>query len=324
MKTPCGVPNGKKNYLLSIHTKALLAVILGNSIFGFSFLFTKTALSMTHPSVMLAIRFTTAFLVLNLMVLFGRWIRRKDGQPLLQFSLKKKPIKYALLLAIFQPVIYFSAESYGITYTSSAFAGSILAVVPVLGIILDVLIMHTKVTKKQVAGAVFSVVGVVITTLGAETKGNTVLGVLLLMIAVSVGALFYVLSNKAGEYFSPLERTYVMFGTGSFVYVVLALVQARGNYETLIWKPITSPAFWGCILYLAVISSVGAFMLMNYGSSHISVSEASIFSNLTTVISIVAGVAVLHETFTLQQVIGAVIILISVYVACTGKERKSR
>ena len=109
---------------MSIRTKALLAVITGNTIFGFSFLFSKVALQMTVPSVLLAVRFTTAFVVLNLIAFVGRNIKKKDGDPLVEFSLKGKPLKYVLLLALFQPIIYFLGESYGIEYTSSAFAGT--------------------------------------------------------------------------------------------------------------------------------------------------------------------------------------------------------
>ena len=54
---------------------------------------------------------------------------------------------------------------------------------------------------------------------------------------------------------------------------------------------------------------------MNYGTVRVTVSEASIFANLTTVISIIAGVAFLHEVFTPFQIVGAVIILISVFFA---------
>ena len=57
---------------MKTRTKALIAVILGNSIFGFSFLFSKIALELTIPSVMLAVRFTVAFIALNLVVLFGK------------------------------------------------------------------------------------------------------------------------------------------------------------------------------------------------------------------------------------------------------------
>jgi drug/metabolite transporter (DMT)-like permease len=300
---------------MATRTKALIAVIIGNSIFGFSFLFSKVALQITVPSVLLAVRFFTAFVVLNLMVVIGKTIRKKNGEPLMKFALKGKPVKYVLLLALFQPVIYFVAESYGIKFTSSAFAGTIIAVIPIMGLIFDVLIMHVKVSYKQVLCAIASVVGVIITTLGAEGMKSSVLGVIMLMIAVFAGALFYVFSKKSGEYFNPLERTYVMFGVGSFVYICIALVECAGNYSEMIVEAIMMPQFWGCIIYLAVASSVIAFMVLNYGSSHVSVSEASLFANLTTVISIVAGVIVLHETFTMQQVIGAVIIIASVYIS---------
>lgn len=309
---------------MSTRTKALIAVIIGNSIFGFSFLFSKVALQITVPSVLLAVRFFTAFAVLNLIAVVGRNIRKRNGDPLVEFSLKGKPLKYVLLLALFQPVIYFVAESYGIKFTSSAFAGTIIAVIPIMGLIFDVLIMHVKVSLKQVLCAVASVVGVIITTLGAEGMKSSVLGVMVLMIAVVAGALFYVFSKKSGEYFNPLERTYVMFGVGSTVYICIALVECAGQYDEMIINALTMPQFWGCIIYLAVASSVIAFMVLNYGSSHVSVSEASLFANLTTVISIVAGVVVLHETFTLQQIIGAAIIIASVYISSAdpgkGKE----
>ena len=300
---------------MNLRAKALAAVIAGNTIFGFSFLFSKVALQMTVPGVLLAARFLTAFAVLNIIVIFGRLIKNRDGEPLVIFSLRGKPLKDVLLLALFQPVIYFAAESYGIQFTSSAFAGTIIAVIPVMGVISDVIIMKAAVSKKQIICALTSVAGVALTTLGAEGMKSSVAGTAILMAAVVAGALFYVFSKKSGEHFNPLERTYVMFGTGSAVYVCFALILCAGDYERLIADVITMPEFWGCIIYLAVASSVAAFIALNYGSSHVSVSEASIFANLTTVISIIAGVAVLHETFTLQQIAGAAVIIASVYIS---------
>ena len=304
---------------MNLRAKALAAVIAGNTIFGFSFLFSKVALQMTVPGVLLAARFLTAFAVLNIIVIFGRLIKNRDGEPLVRFSLRGKPLKDVLLLALFQPVIYFAAESYGIKFTSSAFAGTIIAVIPVMGVISDVIIMKAAVSKKQIICALTSVAGVALTTLGAEGMKSSVAGTAILMAAVVAGALFYVFSKKAGEHFNPLERTYVMFGTGSAVYVCFALILCAGDYERLIADVITMPEFWGCIIYLAVASSVAAFIALNYGSSHVSVSEASIFANLTTVISIIAGVAVLHETFTLQQIAGAAVIIASVYISSTDQ-----
>ena len=296
---------------MSTRSKALLAVITGNTIFGFSFLFSKLALQVAHPSVLLAVRFFCAFLVLNVLVLIGRAFNVKA----LSFSLKGKPLKYILLLAIFQPVLYFLCETYGIVYTSSAYAGTIIAVVPLAGVIFDILILHADVGRKQVICALLSIVGVVITSIGAEGMKSSFLGTLILLGAVVSGALFYVFSQKSGEDFNPLEQTYVMFAAGTVVYGIYAMIQCGGDFDTQILGALMLPRFYIGISYLSVLSSVVAFMCLNYGTARITVSEASIFANLTTVISILAGVIILGEIFTLQQIIGAAIILIAVYLS---------
>ena len=299
---------------------AIPAVMGGNAIFGFSFLFSRLALDYTTPIVLIAVRFTVAFLIMNLIVLAGCHIKKKNGEALLKFSLRNKPLKDILLLAIFQPIIYFAAENYGILYTSSAFAGIIIAVIPIMGIVLDVILMHTSVSKKQIICALASVLGVAITTYGASNMTSSLKGTLFLMVAVLAGSLFYVFSKKSGENYSPIERTYVMFGLGSISYIIMALVTCAGNYKSLILIPLKEPVFWVSILYLSCVSSVIAFLLLNMGSSYVSISSATIFANLTTVISIVAGVAILHEDFSVYQGIGAAIILLSVYISSVNNK----
>jgi len=63
-----------------------------------------------------------------------------------------------------------------------------------------------------------------------------------------------------------------------------------------------------------------AFLMLNYGNSYVSISEASIFANLTTVISIIAGVLFANEIFTLWQMVGAIIIVGSVYISSVNKK----
>ena len=50
---------------MSQTTKATIAALLGYSIFGFSFLFSKLGLSVASPLVMISVRFLTAFLTLK-------------------------------------------------------------------------------------------------------------------------------------------------------------------------------------------------------------------------------------------------------------------
>jgi len=120
---------------------ATLAALLGNAIFGFSFMFSRIALGIAQPFVMLMYRFIGAFLGLNLLalwsVLSGRNRRQTDGRiDSMRFSLKGKPVLPLLALGVVQPVIYFLCESYGISLTNATFSGVIIALVPIVGLAL--------------------------------------------------------------------------------------------------------------------------------------------------------------------------------------------
>lgn len=288
----------------------LLAVIIGDTIFGFSFLFSKLLLGMVTPSEMIAIRFIIAFIVLNIIVLVNKLLGDKA---LFTFSLKDKPIKPLLKLAICQPCIYFIAESYGIKFTSSSFAGIIIALVPIAGILADVIFVKAKILKIQIFCALLSVAGVALTTIGASGLKSSTIGLALLIVAVISGSMFYVFSHDAGKYYNPLERTYAMFMIGSIVYSIPAAFDIIRE-PSAVMNAFKNPVFYGCMAYLAVISSVVAFMLLNFASNHVTVTSATLVANLTTVISIFAGVMFLHESLTVLQIVGAVIIIGSVTI----------
>jgi len=290
-----------------MNRRAYLATLLGYSIFGFSFLFSKIALGLVSPFVLLSIRFLVAFGVLNLLWLTGKC----------SLSLKGKPVGMLLLLGFVQPVLYFIFESYGISQTSASFSGVMIGLAPVVGLVFGVVFLKEKCTAFQVVCTLLSVVGVGMTTPGGF--GASVTGFLLLLGAVVSAALFAILSRGVANHFSAFERTYVMFALGSAIFTVIALVQNRGNMEAAL-AGLRQPAFWGALGYLAVISSVCAFLLINYGLSYIPAGRALIFSNFTTVISVLAGILIMKDTFTPVQLLGIVIITASVFGVSIQKE----
>ncbi len=296
------------------HTWALLAALAASTIFGFSFMFSKTALEVAAPTVLLAFRFSASFVVMTLAIGVNTLVGKVRGKPLFAFSLRGKPIGTLVLLGIAQPTLYFIFESYGILYTSSAVAGTIIAVVPVMCILVDVLILRERVRLRQVLCALFCVGGVLLVDLGGEVKVS-LLGMLFLVLTVACDVAYYALSHKAAERFRPLEITYVMFTVGMVVFVPAALIQGAGDLAGTFLPAIHSGAFWSAVIFLGVISSLVAYSLLNYTNAHVSVSEASIFSNVTTVVSVLAGVILLKEPFGLWQVLGVAIILVCVYLA---------
>jgi drug/metabolite transporter (DMT)-like permease len=166
--------------------------------------------------------------------------------------------------------------------------------------------------------------GVFLTTLGQSSGSISWPGFLLLLGAVLSAALFNVLSRKFSGEFCSFERTYVMFAMGFAVYLVAALIACRNDLAGELIAPLASGALWSSVLYLSALASVGAFLMLNYALTYLETAKTSIFANLTTVISIAAGVLLLHESFGLWQIAGSVVILLCVYgVNRPARQRES-
>ena len=306
-----------------IHTLSLLAAITAAVIFGMSIMFSKLALEKAAPTVLLAVRFTVAVAAMTLVILANALVGKLRGRPLFTFSLRGKPVYQLLLLGIVQPVAYFIFENYGILYTSSAVAGTIIAAVPVCCILMDVLVLHEKVTLKQVLCAVCAIGGVALISAGGAVMVSA-LGMLFLLLTMLSDTLYYGISHSAAKLFTPFEMTYVMFVVGMVVFIPVALLHAGGLTSPMILEPLQDGQFWLAVLYLGLLSSVMAYGLLNFANSHLSVSETSLFSNVTTVVSVLAGVVLLKEPFSVWQMLGVVIILVCVFVAnVSGKETGS-
>ncbi len=285
--------------------KSSLSVVLAfmsYAIFGFSFLFSKRALMVSSPFELLAVRFTVAFLILNLLLLTGKFKLRFKG----------KPVLLLLLLGFIQPVLYFIFENVGVKLLSTSFVGIIISLVPITSMLFSFLLLHEKVRPFQIACSVLSVFGVAMTTIGQSAGDSSFLGFLAIIGAVAAASLYNVLTRRISQDFSSFERTYAMFALGTIVFVPVALIQNGANPDVLI-EPLLSGDFWVSILFLAGLSSVAAFLMLNYAMTHISVAKTSIFANITTIISILAGVVLLHERFGIYQMIGSIVIIACVY-----------
>lgn len=78
------------------------------------------------------------------------------------------------------------------------------------------------------------------------------------------------------------------------------------------------------MLYLGVLSSIIAFFCINYAVSKIRTSRTASFANLTTVISILAGILLGGEKVYVLQIIGIALILLSIWGVLGGGKKKSK
>ena len=164
---------------VSIEKKAMLAALIAYSIFGLSYLFSKMALAVTEPLILLTVRFTVTVLILNLMVL----LRVK------KLTLAGKNLIGPILVGILQPVLYFLLENYGLKYTTTSFTGIISSVNPIFTALLGVLLLRERPTVKQWLCISLSIVGVLMVSIGTTGGENTWTGCLCLLGAYLVGSL---------------------------------------------------------------------------------------------------------------------------------------
>ena len=284
------------------NTVGVICAVMAYVIFGFSYIFTKDALVLTTPFVLIAVRFVFAFLIINVLVLFKA----------VKINLKGKKMLPVLALGLVQPVGYFICETLSVNMLPSSMVGIMLAICPVLTIIAGGYFLGEKVKSIQVMLAVVSVVGVGITTIGSEGTGYPIVGIVLAMLAVLSGVAFNILSRKTSGTFTAWERTYVMFAMGTATFTVLALATTVGQFNELVLTPMMNANFWVDIVYLGGISSCLAFYLLNTAMTHLPVGKVTIFTNLTSVISILAGVIFLKEAFGKFQIMGSVLVIVSV------------
>ena len=284
----------------------LLAAAIGNGIFGFSFMFSRMALRVAQPFVLLGCRFVIAFLLISLVAL---WARKTNRQGWLRFQLSWGDVRRLLPLGVCQPVVYFLCESHGISMTNATFSGVIIALIPIAALAFGAVFLREIPKLSQVFFVLVSIFGVILMTLQQSSQGEIrLLGVVLLLGAVLSAVVFNLMSRKTSERFSALERTWVMMGVGAIAFTCMALVYGAGQWQVLT-DPLRHPPFLIALGYLGTISSIVAFLMLNYANTELPVARTTIFANLTTVISLFAGVVFLGEPFGWLSLVASFIII---------------
>jgi drug/metabolite transporter (DMT)-like permease len=282
-----------------------VAGILFASIFGLTFMFTKILLENISPVGIIAYRFTLAIGTMELL----RRLR------LIQVVFKGKPWSAVLLVAIFQPVLYFLFETTGIQFVSSSEAGMMIALIPIVVAILSPLFGRERPNLFQVGFIGLSVSGVLFINIMKSNLGEDVslVGIGLIFMAVVSAALFNMFSRRARDSFQPAEITYVMMLTGALVFntiyvVQLVLDQNIAGYVTLLQGTTVFP-----LLYLGIVASVGGFFLVNTSLSKLPAHVSSVYANVATIVAVIAGAVFLSESILWFHWIGAAMIVTGVY-----------
>jgi drug/metabolite transporter (DMT)-like permease len=284
---------------------AYLFAVLNAVIIGFSFLFTKVALEYAHPLDTLTYRFAASFIVMSVPVAFG-WVK---------LTYRGKPLYKALLLAGIYPLGFFMFQAFGLQHATSAEGGIMYAFTPVVTMVLASVFLKEATTILQKLSIFLSVFGVVFIFIltGSSIDLSNLTGLFLLFLTCVAFAGYSVLARSLSKHFSPAEICYFMLGIGFAVFGIVSIAHhgAAGTFDRF-FAPLTSGIFILSILYLGVMSSLVTALTANYILSKIEASKMSVFTNLSTIVSIAAGAIFLGEEVTVYHLMGSLMIITGV------------
>lgn len=134
-----------------------------------------------------------------------------------------------------------------------------------------------------------------------------------MFLSVLVMAAYNVLARPLLKSFRPLELTYLLLGSGFAAFLLCSVVAhlSRGTIHEL-FIPLTSGKFLVSVIYLGILASFVTALTANYSLSKLDASLASVFSNLSTVVSIAAGAVFLREEIKLYHIADSALIILGV------------
>jgi len=236
--------------------------------------------------------------------------------------LKREDLSFFMLLAFFEPFLYFVGESFGMTMVPSTLAAVIVSTIPLFSPLGEYYIYRTRISAMNLLGIMVSIVGVcmVIFHSGLDQIDANPVGIALMFLAV-IAALGYSLTLRkltakynvftiityqntfAVIYFLPL---FLVFELNHFLEVGVTL------------KSITP------ILKLGIFASTFAFLLFTYSVKHLGVTKANSFANAIPVLTAIFAYILLGEVLSAIKVIGIAVVVLGLFLSQIPKEHARR
>ena len=278
--------------------------------FGMSFVATKYALRGFEPLLVALLRFTLAGAILWVLLRL-----RREREPVTQRDLGR-----LALMGFVSLTVYFSFENTGIARTSASQAAILIATIPIFVAVLNVFMLREPMAVRQWAGVALSFAGIVaLVCFGGQSSAGSVGGDLLVLAASLAAAVYSIMARSLLLERSALSVTAYQNLFGAAFMLPLALVEAA---LVGVRRP-TADAVGG-VLFLTVMCSVVAYLLLNYAFRFIEASRLSVFINLTPIVGVGFAFLVLGERFTGAQAAAAVVVVLGVWLTNTGSRAAAR
>lgn len=279
----------------------VIALLIAVTIWGGSFIATKTAVADVPPIAFALMRFTVATLGLALVHLVTR-------TPL------EVPRPYwgkVALAGFLGTTLTYVMENTALKYTTAGNGALFIAASPLLTIIGAAIFLKERLSLRRSLGALLASGGIL--ALVGVSFQQTGWGDALMALNTMVGAFYALISKSIADRLSPLSALTASFGIGTLGLIPFTLGEAA--LAPALWH--FTPTTLFSLVYLGTASSCLAYWLWMYALSKMSASRVGSFLYLMPVITLLLSAWILHEPLGWAKILEALAILAGVYLATT-------
>ena len=236
-------------------------------------------------------------------------------------------IKNLILTALFEPVLYMLFETLGISMTNGVTTAVLLSLAPVFYCVGEFIFFRQYPSLWQGVFLTLGMAGAAYIAVCTSNEGgrSSLMGIIFLILALTVGALFCVFSRKSSSHFSPLEITFVSSMLGAVCFNAVNVVRhiAKGDILHYFDPYFDLENLFGFVM-LGVMSTIFATMMSNYALSKIKISTFSAFGGVSTIVTVLIGVIFANEKLMYFHYIGFPFILVRMIGVCAIDMYKDR
>ncbi len=222
--------------------------------------------------------------------------------------------RFLLLSALGVPLNQFLFMT-GLAASKPTNAALFYGATPALVLLLSVLMKKEEPSGLRLGGVLVAFAGILLVVFerGLDLGGETLYGDSLLLAAVVAWTFYTVLGKDMIRKYGPLHATSVTLVWGMAMYLPFGIFNAaRFDYSTL-----TSGDLGG-ILYLAIATSIVAYLIWYYALGKLAPSKVAVFANIQPILTMVLAWLLLGEVLTPRFLVGAGVTLAGVLLTEIG------
>jgi len=279
----------------------IYCLILAMMLWASSFVAMKLAFQSYDPMVVIFGRMIVASVCF--LFLIGRFKN-------LTFHLKD--VRYILLMALFEPCLYFIFEAKALQNTTASQAGMITAMLPLLVALGAFFILKETLNRKTIVGFFIAILGACwlsIDNVPTDQAPNPLWGNFLEFMAMVCATGYTIILKRLTPVYPPLFLTGIQAFVGTIFFLPLLFLPTTKFPIAFEITPVVA------IVYLGTFITLGAYGLYNFGVSQIPASKASAFVNLIPVFTILLGWLILDETLLPSQYIACLFVFTGVFLS---------